>query len=458
MHDPRTSLLLEIFAELSKRAVHYAVLHGGTNSPPPVRSDVDIAFTANPAKILEPIFQDLQQQGKAVLVGKLHYDVPYGYYYVLAMPSHPRSFLMIDGLYDPFGINRYRLSTVMLLIDRIREPWGYRVSPRMGALYLLSKRSAKGEISEDKLRSLRESVKSCGLPFNKEVSELLGFRDESVFDQILNTEDSDQAGVVLKEIGVGIEKEYRRRRFGRFLLGKIWTILRLFRRFIQPTGLFVVLVGPDGVGKSTVRTEIIEATADAFRRRQHFHWRPGILPKLGRPDKTTDRSPAIQDPPKVSKYSGLVSYARFFYYWLDFIIGYWLVVYPQKAQTGLVIAERYFPDVIVNPARYGFALPHWLMRLAARLVPQPDILILLKANPAAIHQRKPELTVEEIGHQICLFESELNHWDDAIVLDVHGSAEVVAREALDLIIEKRASLTARNIGRQLKPTKPKPIA
>jgi hypothetical protein len=174
----------------------------------------------------------------------------------------------------------------------------------------------------------------------------------------------------------------------------------------------------------------------AFRRTWRFHWRPGLLPKLRRGGAQEDSG--AQTPPQpaeVSQYRGAVSLARFLYYWLDFVIGYWLVVYPRKAQTTLVIGERYFPDVMVHPQRYGFDVPRWLMRLAARLVPSPDLLVVLKDDPQVIYDRKTELPVQTIARQLRAYEEEAEYWK------AHQIVEALRRAWL--VWSRAHALTAR---------------
>jgi len=209
-------------------------------------------------------------------------------------------------------------------------------------------------------------------------------------------------------------------------------------------GSFVVVLGPDGVGKSTVCNNVIEQCKESFNSSWRFHWRPGLLPKLSR---TPDSAAAAETPPVRSKYTGMISLGRFFYYWLDFVFGYWLVIYPKILRTTLVVGERYFPDVLVQPERYGFAVPRWLMRSAAWFVPRPDLIVLLKDDPDVIHARKPELSPARIGELMDAYEMELKHWGNARILTTSGSATSVAERLAAMIREERAARTARRIGR-----------
>jgi thymidylate kinase len=201
----------------------------------------------------------------------------------------------------------------------------------------------------------------------------------------------------------------------------------------QHTGIFAVVLGPDGSGKSTVVDQLLRESESIYTGSWCFHWRPGLLPQPSRQAKQRTSSPL--PPPNEFAYGGAISLLRYCYFLLDFVAGYWLRIYPRRRQGQLVIGERWYFDVLINPQRYGFRLPAWLLRLGGRLIPRPDLTILLKADPTAIHARKPELTVEQITNQIAAMRSILPS-------DPHG-AEVATDVPLgDSVASVRASLHA----------------
>jgi len=164
-------------------------------------------------------------------------------------------------------------------------------------------------------------------------------------------------------------------------------------------GVFIVMLGPDGSGKSTLVLCASKQLGRFFKEYWHFHWRPNLLPKLSRTSHEPDFEIAHKPPGKAA-YGKVISFMRYIYYLLDFIVGYWVLIWPRRKRGCLIIGERWYYDVIANPVRYGFALPDWLLRLGGYLVPKPDMTLLLEADPQAIHDRKPELTIEEISLQI----------------------------------------------------------
>jgi len=437
-------VLLKIFSELVEQGVDFALLGDEEPVPLDASSDIDLVFANDPRPIIDPILKQMQDLGKILVVHRLHYEVPYGFYYVIKCADDPGELLHLDCLFDPWGLGRYHVTSTYLLQGKKPESWGYRANDQRNALYLLVKRAIKGAMTVDKRRTLERAISNNPSEFWPDVDRWFGASGRRLVDRLLAARETSEYAVELTGLRQALERRFFYRHPLRYLAGRILSLLRQLCRAWQPTGLFVVILGPDGSGKSTVSDLILRDLERAFRRAWRFHWRPGLFRKLGR---TADRRAEGTDTPaETSKYRGFVSLARFIYYWLDFVIGYWVVIYPVMARTGLVIGERYFPDVLVAPERYGFAVPRWLMRSVAWFVPRPDLIVLLKDDPDVIHARKPELSPARIGELMDAYEMELKHWGNARILTTEGGAAVVAARLAAIILEERAAKTARQIG------------
>lgn len=164
-------------------------------------------------------------------------------------------------------------------------------------------------------------------------------------------------------------------------------------------GMFVVLLGPDGCGKSTIANQLIDKLKGSDYKVHHFHWRPNLIPQL-RKQQVSSTAGTPPPAPDDFAYGYLVSLLRFIYHYTDFYFGYWFLIRRKRAQGYFIIGERWYLDVLIHPARYGFKLPSWLLKLGNVLLPFPDHTFLLAADPQAIHDRKPELTVEQIDSQL----------------------------------------------------------
>ncbi len=175
-------------------------------------------------------------------------------------------------------------------------------------------------------------------------------------------------------------------------------IRRHWLRRFYPCAPVVALVGPDGIGKSTVLDAIRTGPSSVFQELAIRHWRPGLLPPIadllrGRWRDTANGLPA---PPR--RTPGHFQWVRMVYYWFDYALGWWFLDRADSALQRAVIYDRCVLDMIVDPMRFGLSTAgpgRWLWRLTAK----PDVVVLLAAEPATIRSRKAEMTEAEIREQ-----------------------------------------------------------
>jgi thymidylate kinase len=166
-------------------------------------------------------------------------------------------------------------------------------------------------------------------------------------------------------------------------------------------GRFVVLVGPDGSGKSTLATGLLEELADRFTGTRRFHWRPSILPPAGRfvghsiGDTTT--------PHAKTTHGRLLSLLVLLYYWTDFFVGGWTKVSALRRRGQLVVMERGWHDVAVDPRRYRLRVSPRLVFALAEVLPHPDVILVLEAPVEVLRRRKQELPIPELERQVALW-------------------------------------------------------
>ena len=154
--DPRQALLSAILEKFNSQHVNYAVVHPGDSGLPDADSDVDLIFGVDPRIFVDRAIVELSDNENVQLVQRLHYEVFCGYYYIIAVRTQQGyTFLHLDCLYDPYGINRYHLSTAYLLQDRIQTAYGYRCSLAREAEYLLIKRIVKNSWTATKLNEIQ---------------------------------------------------------------------------------------------------------------------------------------------------------------------------------------------------------------------------------------------------------------------------------------------------------------
>lgn len=196
-------------------------------------------------------------------------------------------------------------------------------------------------------------------------------------------------------------------------------------------GAFVVLVGPDGSGKTTVAEFLAtQAKADFFSSSLH-HFNIKTFPRLATllmrrnsgPDYTIAGSGT-----RAPIQSARRAWIYMIYYGTELMV-YSHFRLKRRLRLGqLVIFDRYFHDWFFQRS-YRRASRPAIRAFLARAV-RPDLVVYLTGEPAKINARKPELSAEEIGVQQNLIVSDLiPFWQDL-------SVPTLTLDSTDMPLEK----------------------
>jgi len=219
----------------------------------------------------------------------------------------------------------------------------------------------------------------------------------------------------------------------------IWFVKRLFSRSISPSGLHIAFLGPDGSGKTSIMKIALPLLARVFFSTTYIHFRffPGRNKKESR---------SVNDPHGQVSWSLPVSVAKIFYYWFDYFVGWLLVVWPKRVRSQLIIFNRYYHDILVDPKRYRYGGPIWLARWVGKLIPKPDIWILLDAPPEVLQERKQEVPFEETVRQRKEYLKLVKGMENGIVIDASKSLDEVVGDVNRAIVDFMAQRTEKRFG------------
>jgi thymidylate kinase len=203
---------------------------------------------------------------------------------------------------------------------------------------------------------------------------------------------------------------------------------RLWWRVTRPSGLSVAVLGPDGAGKSMLVKRLAEELGPVFRGVQRFHLTP--TRPVAEADATAGARPPHMRPPR-GALGSLLKLA-----WLagEFRIGHLVRVWPARLRDRLVLFDRYYHDLMVDPRRYRHGGPMWLARLVARLVPRPDLFLLLDLPADVALTRKQEVDREEALRQEAAFRAVVGRLANHAVIDAAQPPDAVAGQAAKAIL------------------------
>jgi thymidylate kinase len=205
--------------------------------------------------------------------------------------------------------------------------------------------------------------------------------------------------------------------------------VRLVRRIAHPTGLWLAFLGPDGCGKSTVISRVRDELAPVFRRTRRYHLRPHLEVHDAHDDVV------VTEPHAQPARGKVTSTLKLGYWWIDYSLGYLFSVFPALIRSTLVLFDRYYYDIEVDPRRYRYGGPTWLARQLGRAIPRPNLIVVLDLPATLAHDRKKEVPIAEIERQRTLYQHIARRHKNGHIIDASQPVEDVVRDVTQLILE-----------------------
>jgi thymidylate kinase len=201
---------------------------------------------------------------------------------------------------------------------------------------------------------------------------------------------------------------------------------RLLHRIAYPIGIRVAILGPDGAGKSTLLPQLEALVRPCVRGQRIVHFCPMMFRRLEHAVMTEPHG----KPPRTR----VASWIKVLYYFLDHWLGFLVQELPGRIRGACTIYDRDFDDLLVDLKRYRIQHAIPLIKFLRPALPRMDLTIVLDVSPVVSHQRKPELTVEELGRLRAAYQSLAAGDRSFAVVSAEQPPELVARDAARAVV------------------------
>ena len=434
--DAQGALLARVLDALDREGLAYCLLHGYEEYPQRVRSDVDCVM---PREMLPRGLADLLRRRQREIGARIvQWIEDRAHFIVLAAENATGAPVTLQlHVSSDFEVeNRVIYSGAEILRTRQRNARGLWVpAPHVEFAMVLTNRVAKQSIEERHAHKLSEIWEKYPQKCGEEVFRWFG-RGGSV--PIIGAARSGDWEHIS-----GVTRALRRDFLITSLLRQPLSVAarwlgtqgRRIGRWLAPrSGMHIVFLGPDGVGKSTVIDAVREQIAPVFRRVQYQTFARSLLPN--KPKESPHALPPRSLPASLAKAA----------WWLCcYTLGYYKSIHPTKARGGVAINHRYLIDAIVDPKRYRYSGPIELLRGIWRVVPKPDLLIFLDAPAEVIQQRKQEVVPAEVVRMRDAYRALAAETANAVVVDTNQPIDATVAQVTRTVLDHMSARVQRRM-------------
>jgi thymidylate kinase len=433
-----------LIQKLSEDCERYCILTGYEELPD--RFDTDIDFMVEPRDFprIPALVDAIADETGTRLFQAIAHEISACAFRLASSGSSGIAFIQPDSCSDYRHFGKLWLNADTMLKRRRWHPRGFWIPAAADEfIYYLIKRINKRDFTAAHGARLSQLYREAPPACDEFLRRFWGARSAAALGKMAAV---GEWAMLMRDLEL-FRRELRKHSgesFGSRALSFLKSGLHTLERVLHPTGGWIAFVGPDGCGKSSVIDAVVAEFAPAFQKIVRFHLRPKSLPA-----RSNSQVP-VTDPHGQPVRGGAFSVAKMLYLFGDYWLGYISGVRRNTVRTRLVVFDRYFYDIIVDPKRVLYGGPRWLPPLLSRLVPRPDLVILLNASPQILWSRKQEVRYEEVVRQQKDYVKLAGRIGRAVVIDAGRPLPEVVVQVREAILNhfsartrKRLSLTRR---------------
>ena len=416
-------ILLRVFETLDSTGIPYCVLHGYERYPR-IKSDVDCII--DPKISPRQLLMLLQHKSERIGAEAVHCR---GYYIVLAGKNSDGSlcFLTLDMAADCelHGLPLYAGREILASRRRHQQFWIPAADVEFGCY--LARTIAKGTLDDERTHRLSSLYRLDAALCAQQVARFWSGRNGELIRAAAESGHWEAVHQQLHVLRAELRWRAILRRPAHFAGNKLRAVFSRLGRIYRPGGLTVVLLGPDGAGKSSVVELLGKTLTPAFSRSTCWGFAPSLGRLFGRGSSPTNQ------PHGLPARSLLTSLMR---------AGYWLVYYTVGhlnlrlvlARSTLVLYDRHFIDILVDTRRYRYGGPLWVLRLIWRVIPKPNLIVLLDAPAETLQSRKQEVPFDETARQRRAYLSLVRGMKNVRIVNAAQPLENVAADVTGIVL------------------------
>lgn len=428
-----------LLAALTSECKDYCILSGYDQLPESFDTDIDFMVSAEDFVRMPQMIERVSHETKTKLFHTVDHELSARSYSLGHQAGDRLIIVQPDSTadYRHFGMLWLRASEV--LAARRRHPHEFWIpAARHEFAYYLIKRLNKRHLDQahgQKLHGLyREDPAGCDMM----IARFWKGTKRTILSRMASTNNWVTMEGGLEPFRAELRRNSEESIVQRILIGPAHSIHYL-RRLAMPTGGWIAIVGPDGAGKSAVIDAIQQQFRFAYDKVKCFHLRPKTL----RPGRTNDQ--VVTDPHGKPPHGVALSVLKAFFLIADYWLGYALQIAPAMRRSQLIVFDRYIYDLLVDSKRVRYGGPAWLLRLAARIVPHPDLVVLLDAPPDVLWTRKKEVPFDEVMRQRDRYCEVVGQLPFATIVNAAQLLPDVIRDVDNAIVEHFERRTAERL-------------
>lgn len=436
----KRAMFVRLISVLNRHAPAYCMLHGYEQFPDFSGSDIDCLMPAEfvPRGLAEMLHRNAAEIGARSVLwvrGETEYVLLAG-----RDDDCTPCFLPFDvsGDYQVAGRTFYQAGEVL---DGCRA-YGDVPVPRTEIEFgcYLARRIAKGQMREDQGRKLSRLFGQDAAGCRRQIHRFWKGADAEAIATAAQSGDWSAVQRDLPRLRRGLRWRMFLRQPLRTIGGAAARFCRRLGRWCRAdSGVHVVLLGPDGAGKSTLAGHVLEQLGRGFACTKLRSFPPALLQRGAAPD--------IEPlPHAVAPRSYLNSMFRAVAYWFVYYgPGYYLTTWPALVRNSLVLHDRHLVDVLVDAKRYRYSGPKWLIRFICAMIPKPHLFICLDAPAEVIQKRKREVPLEVTARQVAEYRKLVGNLRGGHIVDANRPARDVVADVNEIILKFLSDRVARRL-------------